>query len=624
MSARALILASFATAVLLVSVITWYALDFSWSVDTLLKTPSNVPATLMVLWGVCVVSLAVLVALILTAFVRPLAHLRAAALRVADGNLAVYVPRSGGTEIRDLQDAFQVMIKGLSYRALAEDERRRAEERYRIVFDHANLGIAQTSADHTILSVNPAFERLLGYSRIELLGRSWLDLVDAEDRERASAIAERIITGEFSTHNMEKRYRRKDGSAIWAEVTVAAVRRADGGVETLVTTAQDITARREAELATETSEARLRLLLEATEEGIFAVDRNGTCILCNPAAAAMLGYDSPAEIIGRNSHALVHHSYPDGSPYPAPECPISSALGKGQVSRVTSEVFWRKDGSSFPVEYAIHPMVQGSDIVGAVVSFIDIAERLTTEAAMRHAQKMEALGSLTGGIAHEINNLLLPILTLAGLTLKELPPDSRARLRLEKIADAAGRAKELVARMTAFAHYDGMATTREVVDLGAMAARLLTLMRPSIPPTIEMAEDTGGGAAMAAVDVAAMEAVVVNLISNAVDAMAATGGRLSVTVRPVVADDQLRLRAPGLRDGRYVCLSVADTGKGMDDATLKRIFDPFFTTKEVGAGTGLGLAVVHSVLGAHGGAVAVSSKAGEGTVFDAYLPAAAG
>jgi PAS domain S-box-containing protein len=564
-------------------------------------------------------------AMILVAFARPLAALRAAALRVAEGDMAVRVMPSGGTEIRDLQDAFQVMVKGLTYRALAEDERRRAEERYRIVFDHADLGIAQTSVDHTILSVNPAFERLFGLGRDELIGRSWFEFVEPEDWIRTSAVVERILAGEIAHHDIEKRYRRADGSSFWADVTIAAVTRADGSVESLVTTAHDITARREAELATEISEARMRLLLEATGEGIYAVDRSGAITLCNSAAATILGYDGPGELLARNSHALLHHHHADGSPYAPADCPLANALQAGRDTRVTDEVFWRKDGSALPVEYAVHPMIQGREIVGAVVSFTDIRERIAAETAMRHAQKMEALGSLTGGIAHEINNLLLPILTLAGMTLKELPEESRARTRLEKIADAASRAKDLVARMTAFAHYEEQQVKREAADLGAVAAKALALVRSTIPATVEVVEALGDGTAMAAVDVAAIESVVINLVSNAIDAIDGKVGRLSITVAPVTAAEAeaeaARLCVPGLREQRYVRLSVADTGKGMDEATRKRIFDPFFTTKEVGAGTGLGLAVVHSILAAHDGVVTVTSKPGEGAVFDIYLPA---
>jgi len=150
----------------------------------------------------------------------------------------------------------------------------------------------------------------------------------------------------------------------------------------------------------EEKEARNRLLLESTSDGIYAVDREGICIMCNPAAASILGYESPQHIIGRNTHTLFHHSYPDGSEYPQDKCVLQNALER-EVQ--LNELFWREDGSSVDIECRAAPINQNDEVVGYVVSFTDISERLETDMQLRQAQKLESIGQLAAGIAHEIN-----------------------------------------------------------------------------------------------------------------------------------------------------------------------------------------------------------------------------
>lgn len=741
MTLKHLVLAVYAIAVMLVSIIGWYALDFSQAVSALLPMPGSVTATLAVLWGASLVLLSILVAILLRHFVRPLEQLRQLALRIASGDYSARLVASANTEIGDLQLAFNRMAKELAARAQAEEHRRRAEERYRLVFDHANIGISQATLDGRLVAVNPALARLLGYAPDDLLGRTWQDITHPDDRERQMQEHRAFLAGELPRYQMEKRYVRQDGSEVWVDVTVALSpgdRESEGCI---VVTAADITARRQAQAEQEryasslaifresmnqsndmlmvvdnasgrlldvndtacrllgysrdellalkvsdiavgfdagmmaqraadaraahglvfnsvdrrkdgsalpvevslrvvdiggrslgiavvrditeriSREEQLRLLLEATEEGIYTVDPGGIVTLCNGAATRLLGYDSASEIIGRNSHALSHHTRADGTPYPEAECPLRHAFERRQVSRVDGDVFWRKDGSPFPVEYAIYPIVRMDTVIGALVSFSDVTHKQHAEAALRHSQKMEALGSLTSGIAHEINNMLMPILSLAGMTAKELPEDSRARLRLDKISDAAARARDLISRLGAFARMDEVSAARNRADVGEAVGHALALVRATLPPAIEVVESLGDGDTVAMINASAIQTAVLNLLSNAVDALHGQGGLLRVDVRRVRVDEAMRARVPALTRPAYVCVTVADSGRGMDEDTVKRMFDPFFTTKDVGAGTGLGLAVVHGIVEAHDGATAVTSQPGKGTIVEVFLPA---
>lgn len=741
MTLRNLVLAVYAIALMLVSIIGWYAFDFSQAVSSLLEVPGGVTLTLAVLWGASLLLLSVLVAILLRFFVHPLDQLRQLALRVAAGDYTVRLAASSNSEIGDLKRAFNKMAKELGVRAQAEEMRLRAEERYRAVFDHANIGISQATLDGRFVAVNRALANLLGFTPDELLGRTWEDITHPEDRDRQWEEHRAFLAGALPRYQVEKRYLRKDGTEVWVDVTVA-LSPGDGQSEAcLIATATDITARRQAQAAQEryaanlaifrevvnqsndmlmvvddtsgrivdandtacrqlgydrdellslrvtdiavgmddeklaqraadsragegivfdavdrrkdgstlpvevslrvveaggrslgiavvrditeriSREEQLRLLLEATEEGIYTVDPRGTVTLCNRAATRLLGYDSAAEIIGRNSHALSHHTRIDGSPYPEDECPLRDAFERRQVSCVEGEVFWRKDGTPFPVEYAIYPIVRLDTVIGALVSFSDVSTKQRAEAALRHAQKMEALGSLTSGIAHEINNMLMPILSLAGMTVKELPEGSRARLRLEKISDAAARARDLISRLGAFAQVEDVAAARMRLDVGDAVGQAMALVRPTLPSSVTVEELLGGGQAAAMVSASSIQTMVLNLVSNAVDAMAGQSGVLRVEVQRVQVDDALRARMPDLTRPAYVRLVVADTGRGMTEETIKRMFDPFFTTKEVGAGTGLGLAVVHGIVEAHDGAIAVDSQPGKGTTIEVYLPA---
>src|SRR5918992_1236152 len=308
------------------------------------------------------------------------------------------------------------------------------------------------------------------------------------------------------------------------------------------------------------------LILRSAGEGIFGLDLQGRSTFTNEAATRLISR-SGTEVTGQSMHQLVHHSHPDGSPYPDDECPIYAVLKDGIPRHVDDEVFWRKDGTSFPVEYTSTPIWRRGRLVGAVVTFRDVTERKSLEGQVRQAQKMEAVGQLAGGVAHDFNNLIAIIQNYAAFVAEDL---------------------------------DEGDPRREDIEL-----------------KVEMAPDLWH----TRIDRGQLEQVVLNLAINARDAMFGQGGTLIVETSNRDVDEQFAVLHPGLYPGHYVCLTVSDTGRGMDKAVLHRIFEPFFTTKERGAGTGLGLATVYGIVKQAEGYTLAESEPGAGSVFTIYLPA---
>ncbi|GAB6051690.1 hypothetical protein JCM17960_05100 [Magnetospira thiophila] len=383
---------------------------------------------------------------------------------------------------------------------------------------------------------------------------------------------------------------------------------------------QDITERVRDHRHLQESEERLSLLLNSTQEGIYTLDRAGICTLCNPAAARLLGFDSPGDLVGQDMHALTHHTKADGRPYPAKDCAVCRAYRMDDAVHRSDELFWRADGTFFRVEYDAHPMRRDGRLIGAVVVFADITDRVEAEKNLRQAQKMESLGNLAGGIAHDFNNMLLPILALSELTRKQLPEGSRERKRLEIVVDAAKRASHLVKTILTFSRRSETEPKVERVDLYELIGQSLNLLRATLPSTVDIQAKLDPNTGFIMADSTQISTVVIDVASNAVDAMEGRVGRLSIGLSALPKGDKELARLPNLAPGAYARLTVTDSGKGMNEATMERIFDPFFTTKPVGEGTGLGLSMVHGIVTHHGGAIKVESAPNKGATFKFYFP----
>src|SRR5271170_2633507 len=259
----------------------------------------------------------------------------------------------------------------------------RSEERWRSVFENSAIGVALTDLDGRFIDVNPVYQKMVGYSEEELRALSFLDLTQADYREANWTLAAELLEGKRQQFQIEKQYRRKDGSLVWVSNNVSLVPGTETMPRFIMALSEDITERKAAEEALRKSEERVRLILDSAAEGIFGCDPEGTCLFCNPAALRLLGYDGPSELLGKNMHSLDHHTRANGQPYPIEECPIYIGFQNGQGVHRDDEVYWRKDGSCFPVEFWSHPAVRKSRTIVAVITFVDITERKQSEEALR-------------------------------------------------------------------------------------------------------------------------------------------------------------------------------------------------------------------------------------------------
>jgi PAS domain S-box-containing protein len=359
------------------------------------------------------------------------------------------------------------------------------------------------------------------------------------------------------------------------------------------------------------------MILNSAGEGLYGIDLEGRATFVNPAAAAMLGW-AVEEIVGQSMHTLIHHSKADWSPYPAAECPIHAALHGATTRHAENEVFWKRDGTNFPVEYTSTPIRdEHGKKVGAVVVFKDISERVQLDEQLRRAQKMEAVGRLAGGVAHDFNNLLMVIKGHSDNLLDQIPESDALRRSVEQIRKAGDRAAALTRQLLAFGRMQVMQA--KVLDLNTVVSDLCKMLPRLLGEGVEFVFKADPKLGHVKADPGQLEQVILNLAVNARDAMP-RGGKLTIETANVdLSAEYVRLR-PTARPGRYVMLAVSDTGHGMDAQTQAQIFEPFFTTKERGKGTGLGLATVYGVVKQSGGFIWVYSEPGMGATFKVYLP----
>jgi PAS domain S-box-containing protein len=365
------------------------------------------------------------------------------------------------------------------------------------------------------------------------------------------------------------------------------------------------------------------LILNTAGEGIYGVDAQGRLTFVNPAAARMVGW-SAAELIGRPQHEVLQPRRADGSPARWEQSVVRAVLRDGVTRRVESDVYWRRDGSCFPVMYVCAPILEGGAVLGAVVTCRDVTEQKRAEEALRRSeeqlrqvQKMEAVGSLAGGVAHDFNNLLTIINGYSDLLLETFDLPEAAREVLREIRKAGERSERVTRQLLTICRRQVL--DPKVMDINAAVRDVQKMLQRLIGEDIRLgsvlAEDPGWIKA----DLGQIQQVLLNLAVNARDAMPRGGSLTIATANTNLDEDFVRTR-PGLRAGPHVLLTVTDTGCGMDEATRLRIFEPFFTTKGAGKGTGLGLSTVHGIVEQSGGAIEVISQLGQGASFQIYLP----
>ncbi|HEY7494389.1 MAG TPA: PAS domain S-box protein [Candidatus Tectomicrobia bacterium] len=385
-------------------------------------------------------------------------------------------------------------------------------------------------------------------------------------------------------------------------------------LEALATVADQIALgieRKQAEVQRQESEARYRDLFENANDLIYTRDLAGNFTSFNRMAEQVTGY-TRAEALRMNLCDLVAPEYLKLAHEMLAESLSGTAPG------TTHElVIMAKDGHRVRLEVNSRCISQAGIPLGVQAIARDITERIQLEAQLRQAQKMEAIGTLAGGIAHDFNNILGAMCGYTELALGALPPESEAADDLQQVLDAGAHAAELVEHILTFSRQTEQ--ERVVIPLPPIVKDVLTLLRATVPSTIEIRRHIDPHAGTVLADPTQMHQILMNLCTNAVQAMRDTGGVLEVGLDAIeMAADSTPPQ--GLTPGSYLRLTVHDTGHGMPPAIMERIFEPFFTTKAVGEGTGLGLSVVHGIVTNHGGSITVDSLPGQGSTFVVYLP----
>jgi PAS domain S-box-containing protein len=512
--------------------------------------------------------------------------------------------------------ALVCVSRDITARRAAEVQLRDREARWRGVFGSPMVGIFFWDRAGAITDANDALLDVVGYSREDLeAGRvSWLEMTPIEERDLDErALRSLAATGFCDPY--EKHYIRKDGSRVPVVIGAALV---DGSRDHGVAYVQDITARRQAEARLRESEARFRNMAEHSPLILWMVEADGRCVYVNQNWHEFSGV-APGGDLGEGFFGAVH---PDDAAAGRAvfERAIAARTGYRHELRVR-----RRDGAyRHVIDNASPRFGANGEFLGLIGVLMDIqdlkdaeADRQRLEAPLRQAQKMEALGTLAGGVAHDFNNILGTIIGNVELARGDLVAEHPAQESLAEVEKASGRARDLVQQILTFGRRQP--DERQVIGLREVVGESVRLLRATLPAGIELVSGFARDVPNVFGDQSRIHQVVMNLCTNAWQAIAGGVGRITVSVATVHVTDAHRVA--GLRPGRYACLTVADDGCGIDPAIVDRIFDPFFTTKAPGEGTGLGLSVVDGIVKSHDGAIVVETSPGQGATFRAYFPA---
>ncbi len=482
----------------------------------------------------------------------------------------------------------------------AEKARNESESRYRQIFEKTTSVCLLVDVESTrLVDVNPAAVLFYGWSREELIGKPIGEINILREEELRSlinaAVTERRNFFIF-------RHRLRSGQVRDVEVHSSPI--VLNGRPTLFSIVHDITDRVRAERQLVESEANYRTALQQASDAIVVSDRQGVILEVNARAEELLGF-SRRELTGRRIEELV--AAEDRERFPAR---LRDLLG-GR-STLHERRLGRKDGGIVEVEISARDLGDGR--FQAIVR--DISERRRLEEQLRQAQKMEAVGQLTGGIAHDLNNLLTVVLANSEMMAGALPPERQElHADLEELQSAARRGAQMIRKLLSFSRHATL--TYQVLDIGSLVGDLLGTLRRLLPAHIEVRLEREDVPVKALADAGAIEQILLNLATNARDAMP-RGGDLVLDVHKV---DVARPPA-GTPPGSFACLTVRDTGVGMDERVRARAFEPFFTTKPPGEGSGLGMSMIYGLTQQHGGFVELTSDVGKGTTVRVFLPLA--
>jgi PAS domain S-box-containing protein len=485
------------------------------------------------------------------------------------------------------------------------------EDGFRLLFMNNPQPMWVFDAESTrFLEVNSAAVEHYGYSRQEFLTMRITEIRPQEDVPRLLEDAAKARSGLRDAGTWK--HRLKDGRFI--DVEIASDRLTFAGQNAVLVVARDITEQKQAEKALQETERKYRSMVEDAVIGIFQSTPQGRFLTVNPTMATMLGYESPQDLL-----ACVNDIRGQVYVDPKRREEFSRALEQQGIVRNFECQVYRKDGRKIWISASARSVFEDGAVVRYEGMNEDITQRKLLEEQLTQSQKMEAVGLLAGGVAHDFNNALSVITGYSGLLQMRLPADDPLVRYAEEIAKAAYRAAGLTRQLLAFSRKQVIQPV--ILDLNSLIVEMEKMLRRLIGENIEIFITRDVGLARVKADASQMEQILMNLAVNARDAML-QGGKVTIRTENADLDETYSLQHFHFKPGRYVILSFSDTGCGMDKATLARIFEPFFTTKEPGKGTGLGLSTVYGIVKQNGGYISAYSEPGQGTTFKIYLPQA--
>lgn len=498
------------------------------------------------------------------------------------------------------------MLQLCAARAAAEMERSEVADRLKSIVDGMSDFIWETDVEGRVVYCSERVRNILGYSPEEVVGRSFTGFISESDEESSGYNFIRMVRAGEVIRNFELWIATKSKNRVCLLCNAKPVLDEEGRLRGYRGITSDITQRKE-------SEQRTRMLATAIDQsvdGVLIADVLGYVEYANPAYLRIVGR-SAEEVVGAHirEHGIIAadpefrqqllEKFNDGQPW--------SGRGTNQ----------KRPGKPFDEEVMLTPIYnQQNQLAKVVIGLRDISQELLLEQQSRQSQKMQAIGTMAGGIVHDFNNILSAILGYADLTLEDLPEDSAGHDNLVQVIMAADRAKNLVQQILAFSRQTAAST--QLLSPLSMTKEVMKLLRATIPAMIELREEFRIGDLHVCLDPTQYHQVVMNLLVNASHAIGDRHGTIVITL------DDVKVAAQGgeVPPGHYVRLGVEDDGCGMTPEVRERIFEPFFTTKAVDEGTGMGLAAVHGIVSAASGYITVRSEAGKGSRFDVYMPVA--
>ena len=504
-------------------------------------------------------------------------------------------------------------MQDITERKRAEKALKESEEKFRGLFNNAADLIAVVGIEGTILELNDKFEEESGYTREEVIGKTIFNcglLAESSAKKMLSHVKEMLQGREPSLFEIQGVG--KDGAVIPFELRAVPVLK-DGAVVAVQAILRNISERKQAEEKLRLSEERFRSLVENAPYGLTIVKSDHGIEYVNPRFTEIFGYrlgdiQSVDELFEKVFPKAVHGAIAEPSEGGQFDRGLSDKIIQGEHTIPCA------DGQKKIIHFENIYLPEGR----LLITSEDITEKKKLQTHVLHAQKMEAVGTLAGGVAHDFNNLLQAINGFTQLMLLTRSEDDRDYSKLRSVQKAGDRAAQLVRQLLLFGRK--VETQHKPLEINQEVEQARKLLERTIPKMIDIELRTASRLWLVKADSVQIEQVLLNLGSNAADAMP-DGGKLIIQTENVTLGEEFTHDNWGAKPGRYVLITVSDTGCGMDKETIEHIFEPFYTTKEVGKGTGLGLASVYGIVKSHDGYISCSSEKNHGTTFKIYLPA---